>query len=358
MLSLAFLLVFRLAPDLPEVKYSQPQMASLGDRVGLTFGSADTIYYATSKNDGETFTQPVALPTGGKMALGRHRGPRMVYHTNGLVISAIVGKKGGGADGDLMAWRSENQGETWAKPVRINDVPGSAREGLHAMTSGNGWILAAWLDLRDKGTRLYMARSTDGGRSWSRNFLVYESPEGTICQCCHPSLVVAAGGAVHAMFRNSLDGSRDMYIATSRDGGSTWKIAEKLGRGTWKLNACPMDGGSLTVSANNKIYTVWRREKTIYVSLPDTKESELGEGKDPAVASGFNDHIYAVWVSPTGAIMTRSTEVDQAKELAPKGGYPQILFTGHRVLAAWEDENGIAVGTVPSPSLKSASDFQ
>ncbi|KAJ3054740.1 hypothetical protein HK102_011471, partial [Quaeritorhiza haematococci] len=49
------------------------------------------------------------------------------------------------------------------------------------------------------------------------------------------------------MWRNSLKGARDLFLADSSDGGRTFSPAEKLGRGTWPLNACPMDGGAVAV---------------------------------------------------------------------------------------------------------------
>ena len=53
-------------------------------------------------------------------------------------------------------------------------------------------------------TSQYVHRSKDGGQTWSPNFSVYESPDGHICECCHPSAVIAADGAIHVMFRNWL----------------------------------------------------------------------------------------------------------------------------------------------------------
>jgi hypothetical protein len=358
MLPLAFLLAFRLVPDIPGQKFVQPQLLSMGDQVGMVYGSGNAIFYVASKTDGESFGQPVKVAELGKLSLGRHRGPRLAQQSGNLVVTAIVGEKGGGADGDLMAWRSDDNGRTWSEPVRVNDVAGSAREGLHAMAGANGWVVAAWLDLRSKGTKLYSSRSTDGGRSWSANALVYESPDGTICQCCHPTLLIGYGGAVHVMFRNALDGSRDMHLTTSTDGGKTFPPPRKLGRETWKLNACPMDGGGLAVSANNKLFSVWRRDKEIFVALPDAKESRLGEGRDPAIAAGFNDNVYAVWVGADGSLMMRSTEEDKARQIAPRAAHPTVVFTGHRILAAWEEGDGISVGDVPAPSLKSAADFK
>ena len=54
-------------------------------------------------------------------------------------------------------------------------------------------MFATWLDDRGKGKRLYGASSKDGGASWSRNVLIYESPSGTICQCCHPTAIIEEG---------------------------------------------------------------------------------------------------------------------------------------------------------------------
>ncbi len=138
------------------------------------------------------------------------------------MITAIGGPQGKGRDGDLVAHRSQDGGKTWSGPVKVNDVDASAREGLHAMTaSPDGTLWCVWLDLREKGTKLFSSKSTDGGATWSKNSLVYRSPDGSICECCHPS-IVADRNAVHILFRNSLKGDRDMYLVTSRDQGATF----------------------------------------------------------------------------------------------------------------------------------------
>jgi hypothetical protein len=152
------------------------------------------------------------------------------------------------------------------------------------------------------------------------------------------------------MWRNALAGSRDMHYARSTDNGKTWSDARKLGFDTWKLEACPMDGGDLAVSATGKVFTVWRRDQSVFVALTDNKESELGKGKDPSIAAGLNDSLYTVWTAPDG-IRTRTTKKDEEVLLAPTGAYPQVVFTGQRVLAFWEQDGGIAMGVVESLDL-------
>src|SRR3954452_18357766 len=132
------------------------------------------------------------------------RGPRIVASNRQVTISAVSH-----AEGNLYAWTSGDAGLTWTKAVRINSATNSAREGLHAMAGdGRGNVYTAWLDLRNTGTELWGARSQDGGNTWSSDVMIYHSPDGHICECCHPSVDVAASGMVRVMWRNWLEGSR------------------------------------------------------------------------------------------------------------------------------------------------------
>ena len=209
-----------------------------------------------------------------------------------VTITAIAGKRGGGQDGDLLAWRSTDHGKTWGQPAVLNDVTDAAREGLHGFAAGPGNVLfAVWLDLRkdessEGGTKLYGTISRDGGKTWEKNARVYASPEGTICQCCHPSVAIDAKGVLHVMWRNALNGSRDLYYTASIDGGKTFASAQKLGHGTWTLNACPMDGGDMTTAGNGQIDSVWRRQEEIFAASPGKEEQVLGKGRNPVIAYG------------------------------------------------------------------------
>lgn len=261
----------------------QPHLAALGSEFALTYGAGDGIYFVGSNDAGKTWSKPVSVSEQGKLSLGMRRGPRVAITKDAIVITAITGEKGRGADGDVMSWRSADHGATWSGPIRVNDVAASAREGLHSLAAGATNILfATWLDLREKGTKLYGSVSKDGGRTWSSNRLVYQSPSGSVCECCHPTAVVDSEGVIGVMFRNSLDGNRDMYLVRSADGGATFGTAAKLGSGTWKLNACPMDGGSLVLGPKNSSVSVWRREGNLYLSNGSDEEL-LGPGRQPVV---------------------------------------------------------------------------
>ena len=312
----------------------EPQVAASGARVFVACGNGDALFVLRSTDGGSSFSQPVALPTAGKLALGMRRGPRIALAGKTVVVSAIYGAKGGGADGELVSWRSTDDGQTWKGPSRVSDVPGAAREGLHAMTaSSTGRLACAWLDLRGKGTEVWLSTSDDGGANWSKNALVYRSPSGTVCECCHPSVAFGKDGRVHVMFRNWLGGSRDMYLATSGDGGKTFDAAEKLGAGTWPLNACPMDGGALAVRADGAVETVWRRGNKVFLCAPRKIERELGDGTQPWIASDGRTSR-AVWLNAEGKV--RATD----GRTFSGGQDPVVASVAGRGLAFWADRSG------------------
>lgn len=328
----------------------EPQMAVSGSFTGLTYGAGDSIYFISSRDAGKTFTAPVRVGGGPVIPLNRHRGPRIAISGSAIVITAVAGKTlstaqhahGLPSDGDLLVWRSTDRGVTWSKGAVINDVPGAPTEGLHGIAAdGRGNLFAAWLDHRgEKGTKLYGARSTDGGVTWSKNVPIYASPDGSICECCHPSIAFDANGRILVMFRNWLGGSRDLYLTKSRD-GVNFSAPERLGTGTWQLNACPMDGGGLVV-AGGRIVSAWRREKDIFLASPGEKEVDLGSGIDVSIAAGPSG-VYAIWSTPAG-IQALLPGKKVALSIAKAGSFPNVvsLPNGH-ALAAWEDDGRILV---------------
>ncbi|MHC5538674.1 sialidase family protein [Singulisphaera rosea] len=214
----------------PDQEAKQPQVTvDAKGRIFVVFGRGDTVRLAVSDDRGKTFTtSTVGSP--GVLALGMRRGPRVVATENSVTITAIGGAQGKGRDGDVSSWRSTDLGKTWSGPNRVNTVAGSAREGLHGMAAGpGGRVFCTWLDLRNGRMEIFGARSEDDGATWKPDALVYRSSGKSVCECCHPSAAFGPDGTLYVMWRNSLNGSRDHYIARSTDEGRSFHAAEKLG---------------------------------------------------------------------------------------------------------------------------------
>jgi hypothetical protein len=340
LIPILFLMATRI-DTVPAAPSRQPQLAAAHGVVAMTFGSGSSVYFTSSSDQGKTWKTPTKVAEAATLALGRHRGPRIAILEGAIVVSAVVGGPGTKQADTLTAFRSDDHGKTWTRAGVINDVPASAREGLHAMAAGpDGSLFAVWLDLRAKGTRLYGAKSTDGGVTWSKNVAVYTSPDGTICQCCHPSLTFDSTGRIWSMWRNVIDGSRDFYVNSSSDRVS-FSPARKLGEGTWKLDACPMDGGGLVVE-DGKITSAWRRDGDIFLSEPGvTAERRIGPGKDVALARTSKHETYLVWTRD-GGVLALTPGSPRPIPVAAEGGFATILALEEGgALAAWEAHDAI-----------------
>jgi len=327
----------------------QPQVAvNNAGHIFVAFGANENIFVCKSVDSGRTYSGPRKIGQASRLALGMRRGPRIVTHGDSVIVSAI-----GHDSGNLMAWRSGDGGETWHGPADVNDQARSAREGLHDMAVGtDGLVFCSWLDLRSGSTQVFGASSQDGGKSWSKNRLVYASPSGTVCECCHPSVAISNDGVVFVMWRNELDGNRDMYLARSQNGGRTFDLADKLGVGSWKLKACPMDGGDLAIGSGGSPITVWRRDRQVYATGQRApRESLLGQGEQPVVTTA-DDGTYVVWLTRRrGDLLHFAPNTKTPTRLARNASDPDIATPRSGdgpVVAVWES------GVKPKLSIMAA----
>jgi hypothetical protein len=205
-------------------------------------------------------------------------------------------------------------------------------------------VWCTWLDLRTSKSEVYAAQSKDHGQTWGPNIRVYRSPDGSVCECCHPSIAVGPKGQVHVLFRNSLGGQRDMYLASSMD-GKTFGTAKKLGAGSWKLDACPMDGGMLAVTGKGQVITAWRRQNAVFTTTGTTgKEASLGQGEQPMVAVLPAGSI-AVWISRRpGDLLMHMNSARRPTRLATEASDPVVAASPKArgpVVVCWEgSQNG------------------
>ena len=194
------------------------------------------VVVSVSKDRGATFGEPhVAIDVKGRARGGRQRGPRIgVSHGGLLAVTAPVtfdeaeaGKRYPTAE--LYLTTSADAGATWTAPLRVNEVEKAAPESLHAMAvAADGTIHVAWLDRRgrkEKGQDLWYARVADGKAV--ANVRVAEQ----VCECCAPGITLDGAGNPRIAWRDGGDAkSREIYTATSADGGRTFGKRARLNR--------------------------------------------------------------------------------------------------------------------------------
>ena len=339
-------------PESTETEYnigkgSQPEISVDADGTirmvyGIKNGKERDLYFVTSTDGGKSFSEPLMLGNFSNMGLGMGRGPQITSSKDFTIVTV------GDHFGNLHALRLNNSSNEWSKPVKVNDTDSTALEALSAiLTYGENKVFTVWLDLRlGKVNNLYGSFSKDGGLTWSKNQLVYEGKQDGICDCCKPSLAMDKNGRIYVMFRNKMNGARNMYVIHSDDGGKHFSEAKKQGLGDYMINGCPMDGGDLSVDSKGKLTTIWRREKEVFFSTTDKPETKLGNGKTPVLVQTKTGTAMA-WEQDEN-IQFRNPEGSKIHSLGV-GKYPKLAqITGQKpaTICAFERDGNVIVKTV------------
>jgi hypothetical protein len=202
----------------------------------------------------------------------------------------------------LKLSRSTDWGASFAKPVAVD--AGSQSEGFYTMAiSPKGTVYAAWLDGRERGgegSGLYLARSTDRGATFEKSVRV----AGGVCPCCRPSLAFGHGDAVYVSWRSVAKGDvRDIHVASSPDGGTTWSKPSGVAEDNWHLNACPHSGASLAV-IGTRLFVAWHtvREGTSQLYLAWSDDGGKSFSQRTNLRGGVLDSNHVALVAHGGKI--------------------------------------------------------
>ena len=216
----------------------KPILAVRGQDVYVSYDHTQTAYVAYSHNGGATFTE-VKINQNAK--LGWSLGGGGTVTPNGTVYFSWDGyEQNGGAKGNVNLYisKSTDGGKTWTtKVLDISKAPpdcsafgcGWAFLGAAATmtsdTSGN--LYALWnASSVDKGpARIYFAKSTDGGNTWSAKQDVSTAPQGTHHN--FPAIAATGNGDVRIswMDARAANGGMDkwnVYYRSSTNGGAAW----------------------------------------------------------------------------------------------------------------------------------------
>ncbi len=206
----------------------------------MTYGRGlpGNVFYVRSENCGKTFTAPVQMNRRADTAgTGGERGPKLALGKNGAIHVVWLGyyKKGGG----VYYTRSTDGGRTFAPERNLLDArTGCDNATLTADTEGN--VVVLWTDGRlgedaesPVASPIFMARSADNGRTFSRNIPVHHDYPGRACGCCRLEARMA-GDDLYVAFRGGYHGIRDPYLLKGPKTGNDFK-AVRVSRDDWKF---------------------------------------------------------------------------------------------------------------------------
>ncbi|MEX1246693.1 MAG: sialidase family protein [Thermoanaerobaculia bacterium] len=138
--------------------------------------------------------------------------------------------------------RSDDGGATWSAPVQVNDTDTGDQWMAVLAVDANDVLHAAWFDERTGNINLYYANSTDGGRTWSRNLRVtdQETPAGAHSLGEYLGLAADRNGAAHLVWTDGRDGGSAIYFARTAGSAPADRAAPiRPGSGQGEVRALP-----------------------------------------------------------------------------------------------------------------------
>lgn len=208
--------------------------------------SAVRVRVTESTDDGRTWATPRQADPAGYCVTGTGGicdkpwigvGPGVTDGTTAMYLTYLRSSRG--LTG-LVAQRSDDSGLTWATPVTLGNISGSAtssnQPNLATIATGpRGEVAFAWVTVNNSlidgmlvdgrmgslENRIYLRRSTDGLRTLPSSVVV-SRPEDSVVYV-QPQVAID-GETIHVAYvAGTTNAAWDVILATSADSGRTWR---------------------------------------------------------------------------------------------------------------------------------------
>ena len=272
--------------------------------------SAGDIEYVRRAADGKDFSQPIRVNSEPEsaVAIGTVRGPQIAVGRNGRVYVIWFGSRAHPTPPDTIPVffsRMNNSHKAFEPQRNVMQYAKGGDGGISIAADARGAVYAVWhamgAEPGEGHRRVYLARSTDDGKTFAREVPI--SPPGLgACGCCGMRAFADERGTLFILYRAAAQNvHRDMTLLISTDQGVTFRDTTV---GPWELNACPMSTAYLS-EGGERLRAAWETAGQVYfdsvepvslkVTVPIGAPGESNNRKHPAIAANVNGQVLMVW---------------------------------------------------------------
>ncbi len=276
---------------------------------------AGDIEYVRREPGAKSFSTPIRVNRrkGTAMAIGTVRGPQMALGRGGRVDVVWCGPRNG---------PPRPEGNATVYLARLNDAATAFEEqrdlameakgvdgGLSVAADSRGDVYVVWHAMGEvpgeAHRRVYLARSTNDGKTFARQIPISASTLGA-CGCCGMRAFVDDRGWLYVFYRGATESiHRDMTLLVSKNRGETFSA---LRVGPWEINACPMSTAYLS-QGDGGVFAAWEKAGQVYfdeinrdsleLPSPVAAPGQADDRKHPAIAANSRGQVLLAWTVGT-----------------------------------------------------------
>jgi hypothetical protein len=219
--------------DNPGANYStKSQVSSSGSNVYVVWeddrnGNSD-IYFNYSTNSGVTWqATAIRIDTGDSPGANWSSEPQI--SSDGSNVYVVWSDQRDGHPDIYFNFSSDN-GATWqATDIRLDtgDTAGTNSSELPQINSNGSNVYVVWADYRNGNPDIYFNYSTDGGVTWQASDTRLDTGDTPGVGFSYDPQISSSGSNVHVVWRDSRNGSSDIYHNTSINAGISWKTPDE-----------------------------------------------------------------------------------------------------------------------------------
>jgi hypothetical protein len=190
---------------------------------------AGDLFYVRRPAGAERFSEPLRVNSrpGSAIAVGSVRGGQIALGKAGRIH--VAWNASGKTGSEAMFYTRLNDTGTAFEPQRNLMRRSMILDGGGTVAAdGAGNVYVAWHALRAGGERgehhrrVWLARSTDDGKTFAEETPAWSEPTG-VCPCCSMRAFADRQGFVYLLYRSANAGvNRDIYLLCSRDKGASF----------------------------------------------------------------------------------------------------------------------------------------
>lgn len=237
-----------------------------------------------------TFADPVTLRT----TEGTHFTPEMKCDSQGNIYVIF-------ADDGIWMIKSTDQGNNWTSRIRIEKNTPCSSPVLYIDKNDHLYLIWAKYTSRGAYDQIYFSRSTNRGNSWSKPLKI----ENAYTHCGRLDIAVNISDVMVLAWAQF----SQLYFSRSTDSGSTWTQPEKIsathGCGSQLGIAVDVNGNFNLVFEKDSIDFVQSTDNGQSWSVPFQIS---GNGQHPCISSDSRGFLYVAWIDGEDEIYFRRSE--------------------------------------------------